>query len=121
MEACGISNRYPSTTCAMGTVYDTPVACGFRCIGQSGRCLNTRMTEHKRNFNNRAMHSQLARHVCSDCNNCEPQWDGVAILARERNPEKRSILQTLRILTAGNCVGMSYLSFSEMTREFLGI
>lgn len=83
-----ISQRDLSTTCAIGVLYDIPVACGFGYIGQSGPCVKAQMTEHRRNVSNNAMHSHLARHVCSDCNNCELQWDGVTVSARKRNPEK---------------------------------
>lgn len=58
------SHRDSSTHCAVRIVFDITVACGFKYIGQSGRCLNTRITEHKRNVNNKAIHSQLAHHVC---------------------------------------------------------
>lgn len=52
-KVCEISHGEPSTICAIGVVCDILVACGFRSIGLSGRCLNTRMAEHKINAKNK--------------------------------------------------------------------
>lgn len=46
---------------------------GYVMRGRRGGRFNTRMTEHKRNVETKEIKSQLIHHVCSDCNNCEPQ------------------------------------------------
>lgn len=84
-----ISHRGPSTSCAIGVVYEAPLARGFSDVEQSGRCLNAQMIQHERSVKNKATYSQLVRHVCSNCKNCEPQCDNVIVLGRERVPEKK--------------------------------
>lgn len=68
---CGKKHRDPSVSCVAEVVYKIPFDCGLCYVGQTGRCLNDRLAEHKRNVRNRAQSSELANHVGS-CNNCSP-------------------------------------------------
>jgi hypothetical protein len=54
--------------CKFGCVYAIPFSCGKYYIGQSGRCLNCRLTEHDRNIAAEEDGISTARDHASVCN-----------------------------------------------------
>lgn len=62
---CGIKHRIEFVPCTVGTVYQIPFTCGKVYIGQTGRCLNLRLREHRSSLTGTAS-SHLALH-CRDC------------------------------------------------------
>ncbi|CAN7996104.1 unnamed protein product [Ixodes hexagonus] len=48
---CPIRHRSPFVTCSEGVVYQIPLSCGKKYIGQTGRCLNVRLREHHQKVN----------------------------------------------------------------------
>lgn len=79
----------------------TPLACEFKCIGQTGRCTNTRLTEHRSNVKNNASQSEV-RHLM-DCGNCYPVRDEYALLNVDMNDSTNLIKKALEINTTDNC------------------
>lgn len=118
-EGCGINHREKAINCKKGVIYDIPLACGFRYIGQTGRCVNERFNEHRRNIRISAPGSELARHL-NDCNNCYPVWENCAILEIEADAHKRLLKETLQINGSGNCISKPSLRLEERELEFLG-
>ncbi|XP_077564343.1 uncharacterized protein LOC144179781 [Haemaphysalis longicornis] len=55
--------------CVGNVVYEIPLSCGKRYIGQTGRCLNDRLREHCANVRNGS--SGWLAHHCSMC-----EWEG---------------------------------------------
>lgn len=45
-------HRSPFVACAKGVVYQTPLLCGKKYVGQPGRCFNDRLREHNQRFRN---------------------------------------------------------------------
>ncbi|XP_040067690.1 uncharacterized protein LOC115312851, partial [Ixodes scapularis] len=72
-RGCQKAHREKSVPCNVGVVYEVPLACGFKYVGQTSRCLNDRLTEHKRNVKNNAANSELAKHL-EECRNCTTDW-----------------------------------------------
>lgn len=48
--------------CELG-VHEIPVKCGDSYVGQTARCLNDRICEHKRAVKNKSESSELAKHM----------------------------------------------------------
>lgn len=49
--------------CRKGVVCEIPLACGFRSIGPTGRCINTRFTQHKRYIKTKSEYSEIFKHL----------------------------------------------------------
>lgn len=47
-NVCQKDYRDTSLPCEEGVVYEIPLASGFKYVGQASRCLNDRLTEHKK-------------------------------------------------------------------------
>ena len=86
-KGCQKAHREKSVRCESGVVYEIPLACGFKYVGQTSRCLNDRLTEHKRNFKIKAPNSEIARHA-QECINCTIQWSETDVVHKEFNDMK---------------------------------
>uniref|UniRef100_A0A131YMF4 Tick transposon n=1 Tax=Rhipicephalus appendiculatus TaxID=34631 RepID=A0A131YMF4_RHIAP len=60
-NCCKVKHTSPVVPCRVGVVYQVPFSCGHVYIGQTGRCLNIRLMEHKRSLDGNP-YSHLARH-----------------------------------------------------------
>ncbi|XP_070380831.1 uncharacterized protein [Dermacentor albipictus] len=71
-SACKIKHTKALVECDVGVVYSIPLACGKCYIGQTGRCLNERLLEHRRNATSLSGAGHLADHIrrCSH----KPAW-----------------------------------------------
>lgn len=87
-----------------------PVACGHVYIGRTGRCFNERALVHKGIIRNKVSHSLLSRHI-KECSGCRVIWDEYRILDKAKDTYERLVLETRRILDAGNGVSAPSLSF----------
>ena len=99
-------------------VYEIPLECGFKYVGQTSRCINDRLTEHKRNVKNNASNSELARHLL-ECNNCKANWSETEVVHKERNDMKRVVQETICIKTSGNRISQASLQFGNECKQFL--
>ena len=79
---CGIKHRIEFVPCTLGVVYQIPFTCGKVYIGQTGRCLNIRLREHRSSSTGTAS-SHLALH-CRDCA-CTPLLDKAIVLYKHRD------------------------------------
>ncbi|MCZ6925265.1 MAG: hypothetical protein O7D30_08145 [Rickettsia endosymbiont of Ixodes persulcatus] len=66
-QTCQKAHCDKSVDCKEGVVYKKPLGCGFKCVGQTARCVNDRLVEHKRNVKINAPNSEIAKHI-SECN-----------------------------------------------------
>uniref|UniRef100_A0A131YLQ8 Tick transposon n=1 Tax=Rhipicephalus appendiculatus TaxID=34631 RepID=A0A131YLQ8_RHIAP len=81
---CTTAHRDMFTHCDAGVLYEVPFECGKRYIGQTGRCVNDRLREHRYNVGRAqrdpsGSYGTLASHSVS-C--CEPDFNRTRILAR---------------------------------------
>ncbi|XP_077553291.1 uncharacterized protein LOC144168094 [Haemaphysalis longicornis] len=115
---CGKQHRTPFVECAVGVVYEVPLSCGRQYIGQTGRCLNDRLREHRLNVSNHR-DGHLSVH-CHDCG-CVPLFESCVVRARHREQLVREIMEAEMILRAGStCVSVASLNLSDKESEFLG-
>lgn len=84
-----------------GVVYSIPCEpCGKAYIGETGRPIKTRISEHKTAVKyTRTDQNAVAEHRVA-CN-CTPNFENVSILAMEENRFKRQIREALEIRKAG--------------------
>ena len=78
-----------------GVVYSIPCECGKEYVGETGRTLHQRMTEHKRAVKNNDPNNALAVHVTKTHHNIK--WEDAKVLTREEQWTKRKIKEGLAI------------------------
>ena len=76
--------------------------CDKKYVGETGRDLNTRMSEHKRNVRNQEENSLIFQHI--DRTNHEFNFDEVKILANEENVGTRRFLEACYTIVDPNCI-----------------
>lgn len=78
-----------------GVVYQIPCKCGHVYIGETGRNLKLRLTEHKRAVKNKDPNNGLAVHV--SITNHTILWQNAEVLTIEPNWSKRKVREALYI------------------------
>ena len=81
----------PAKDSMKGVVYRIPCVCGAAYIGETGRNLKLRLSEHKRSVKNKglAVHVKLTNHKI--------MWDNAEVLTNEPNWTKRKVKEALYI------------------------
>nr|XP_054930737.1 uncharacterized protein LOC129386656 [Dermacentor andersoni]XP_054930738.1 uncharacterized protein LOC129386656 [Dermacentor andersoni] len=97
-KGCTVKHTSPFVHCRMGVVYELPFSCGHVYIGQTGRCLNIRLSEHRRSLTGNA-YSHVARH-CSE-HRCTPIYKDTTILSTHKNQTTREIIEAFYIRKKG--------------------
>lgn len=93
-------------------------------IGQTSRCINDRLAEHKINLKNETSDSLLVRQClyCTDYPICEHFWNETEILVKEGDGDRYLILETIRIGSKPDDVNRkTSLVFEATTKLFLGL
>lgn len=88
-SGCAVKHRDPFVECAEGVVYQIPLSCGNKYIGQTGRCVNDRLRAHRlgvRNYRD----GHLSDH-CQRCK-CVP-FSESKILVRHKEKTVREIVE----------------------------
>ncbi|XP_075737707.1 uncharacterized protein LOC142777277 [Rhipicephalus microplus] len=115
--SCSVAHRTRYIPCAVGVVYLIPLTCGCIYVGQTGRCINDRLREHRNNVHN-VVQGHLGIH-CRDCG-CTPLFDQCSILARHRDQLTREIIEAEKIHLLGDkCVSTSSIALSQAERDYL--
>ncbi|CAN7950138.1 unnamed protein product, partial [Ixodes hexagonus] len=108
---CVKKHRSPFVACVEGVVYQIPLSCGKKYVGQTGRCLNDRLREHNLNVNN-YRDGHLSVH-CHDCG-CKPLFDTCSVLARHKNKTVREIIEAEEIKRSGvGCVSVASIDLFD--------
>ena len=76
-------------------VYRVPCECGAAYIGETGRNLKLRLSEHKRSVKNKDPNNGVAVHV--QLTNHKIVWDNAEGLTNEQNWTKRKVKEALYI------------------------
>lgn len=72
-------------------------------MGQTKRCINNHIAEHKRAVASNSQNSEIVRQVGA-CNGCKLLWNKTTMLARERDAAKRILMETIKINSTTNCI-----------------
>lgn len=119
---CTINHRDAFVKCRRSAVYKIPLSCGRHYIGQTGRCLNVRLQEHKNKVRSVATDGQLAAH-CKKCvlgNLCHPLYGQTTVLYFHRSGLTREIVEAAEIARSGDqCVSRPSVALSKLELDFL--
>lgn len=111
---CTTKHEHCFTKCATSVVYNIPLTCDKVYIGQTGRCINTRLREHHASLSSNDG-ANLARH-CRECG-CYPLFSNVTYLGRGKGKEEREIVEAYFIRKSGDrCI--STPSICLIDKEF---
>uniref|UniRef100_A0A224Z7Z9 Tick transposon n=1 Tax=Rhipicephalus zambeziensis TaxID=60191 RepID=A0A224Z7Z9_9ACAR len=117
-EACSIKHRNPYVTCTECVVYSIPLTCNKVYVGQTGRCLNTRLTEHNYHCSKKDA-GHLAIH-CRDCG-CAPMLGNTRVVCKEKGKIAREILEAAEMFERKeDCISCPSVALSSKERKFLG-
>lgn len=110
-SSCQIKHRAPFVDCADAVVYDLPLNCGKKYIGQTGRCLNDRLWEHDNNVKTKAA-GHLSTH-CDTCG-CEPQFEDCRNIGRNSITLTREIIEAAEIERLGEtCISVASIALTK--------
>lgn len=116
-KGCGVRHVSPFVPCKKFVVYLIPFPCGYVYIGQTSRCINVRLQEHKRSLGGDT-YSHVAQHV-SECK-CEPAFHETIILSVHRDKLTREIIEAYHIRKKGVwCLSVPSIHLHESEYEFL--
>ena len=90
--------------CIKGVVYQVPCECGHVYVGETGRNLKLRLTEHKRAVKNKDPNNGLAVHV--NITNHTILWNSAEVLTTEPNWSKRKVKEALYIKRTKNTLNL---------------
>lgn len=114
---CSKKHARPFVPCATGVVYSIPLSCGSTYVGQTGRCLNERLREHRYSLG-ATVGGHLSVH-CKECL-CEPFFSATTILGRHRDKVTREVLEAFHIQSRGKkCISAASVALSGKELEFL--
>lgn len=94
LNACGVKHVSPFTMCRKGVVYRVPLSCGKFYVGQTGRCLNVRLFEH-RNLIGSDSRDNLPAH-CRVCK-CQPLFHNTTVLFHHKDKVTREVMEAFFI------------------------
>lgn len=107
-KVCHTKHANPFVQCVVGVVYSILLTCGKIYIGQTGRCINDRLREHKLSLKN-GTGSNLPLH-CKECRKeenktCETRLQDTSIVSKINNTIARELIEAHRIRKNGTtCV-----------------
>lgn len=113
-------HREAATGCEEAAVYDMLMVCGFKYVGQSGRCLNDRILEHRKVVASNSPSSEIVKHH-DECTNGFPDCTETEVLGKERDPFKRVLRETISITSSTDCICIPSLVMGPDIRSFLGV
>lgn len=103
--------------CVNNVVYRFPFSCGKVYFGQSGRCLNDRLREHKQKLG-RYRDGHVSVH-CNDCG-CEALFKECRVVYRNADKTTREIVEAAMIARAGDsCVSCPSVALTANELAFL--
>jgi hypothetical protein len=96
-----ISKHQIFVKCKFGCVYAIPFSCGRVYVGQSGRCINCRLTEHKRKVSGADEGISTAYDHADQCG-CEVLFDQTKCTDRIADRFGREVVEAWCIQKLGN-------------------
>lgn len=120
--ACKIKHTKALVECDVGVVYSIPLACGKCYIGQTGRCLNERLLEHRRNATSLSGAGHLADHIrrCSHKPACKAFFERTRVLRKYSNQKNREIFEAFCISNENDyCVSAPSVVLGKKELDYL--
>lgn len=118
-QACAKKHGTSFVACKEGVVYRIPLSCGKCYVGQTGRCVNDRLREHRAAVSALAAGGHLADH-CRRCPGCTPAFDKTRVLGSARDQTSREIREAFHIYREGvNCVSTPSIALTDKEIGYL--
>lgn len=117
LESTNHRNKF--VNCVEKVVYEIPLTCGKKYVGQTGRCLNERLREHNNN-----VHKSLQGHLGLHCRNCgcQPKFRETKVVARHNNQMTHAITEASEIVCLGDdCACMASLGLTQKEIMYLNM
>lgn len=88
-ETCSKKHETRYTECVSNVIYNIPLSCGRVYIGQTGRCFNDRVREHRS-----AVDSNVGGHLAVHCKRCgcAPLLEQTTFIRRAREKTKMELI-----------------------------
>jgi hypothetical protein len=102
-KKCGKSGHGDFVECVDNVVYNIQLQCGKCYVGQTCRCLNTRLYEHRKNFKEKKKESTLVRHLLA-CRDCNGELSNTSVIHRSGSTINREIVEAYHIEKGGENV-----------------
>lgn len=118
---CNVKHASPFVPCKTGIVYSLPLSCDNVYIGQSGRCINVRLMEHRSSLKNNP-HAHITRHCATHKDKtqaqCCPLFENTSVLWRHRHQLTREVIEAFYIRKhEDKCISHASVALHE--KEFL--
>ncbi|XP_064485835.1 uncharacterized protein LOC135398350 [Ornithodoros turicata] len=115
----GVKHRNRFVECCAGVVYSIPTSCGRQYVGETSRCLNDRIREHRNKVDKKDEEgSRLAGHVIY-CR-CRPQHRQTKVLYRSKDVHVRHVLETKTIMQLKDkCVSAATATLTEKQQHLI--
>lgn len=88
---CKKEHREKSVCCENGIVYEIPLKCGFKNVGETSHFISDILNEHKINVKKNAQISEIGKHL-HNCKTCTVLWSEMEIIPKERSDVKRVVM-----------------------------
>jgi len=82
--------------CMFGVVYEVPLSCGARYIGETGRCMTLRLREHTKYVKDKSESSHIYHHL-RGCQDCVVHFDGTRVLSKVEDRFDRMLIEAYYI------------------------
>lgn len=116
-HGCDIKHREKLVECGKGVVYYILLSCGKCYIGQTGRCLNNGLLDHKASLRGPPC-SNLSLH-CRECS-CAPLLSDARVLSRLKENVAREIEEAFLInRSSETCVARPFIMLHATELNFL--
>lgn len=116
-HGCDIKHRDKLVDCGRGVVYHIPLSCGKCYVGQTGRCVNNRLLDHKASLRGTPC-SNLSLH-CRECG-CAPLLSEAKVLSRLKEKVAREIEEAFFINRSGEaCVARPSITLHATEVDYL--
>jgi len=120
-EKCKKSGHDTFVECIDRTVYKIPLSCGKSYIGQTERCVNRRLYEHKKSLTaGYASQSVALKKHLEECDGCEPEFERTVAITRAGSKRVREIVESAAIQTdRDNVISSCTVALNALEWEFL--
>lgn len=116
-RGCQIKHVEKYRSCKESVVYKIPMSCGKVYIGQTLRCINTRLREHKKRQANTGSSMYEHQKVCKDCN---PLLEKTEVLRTCRGRGALLFEEARQIRRhGGSCISFASVYYSDKIDTFL--
>ena len=114
---CEVNHREALVECGKGVVYHIPLSCGKCYIGQTGRCVNNRLMDHRA-----SLKAQPSSNLCLHCKvcKCHSLPHGTKVLSRHKDWTTREVAEAFFIHKYGSmCVARPSLTLHKLEIDYL--